>query len=84
MNGLFFSYKGYGGRLFKVKEFCFGDEPYKKGHDKTPPEGKIFVLKCRCGSNDWTGNGRDINEYECDGCGQFITVLEDKELRKNQ
>ena len=85
MNGLHFQFDGFSGReSFKVKEFCFGDEPYIKGHDKPPPEGKIFVLRCRCGSNDWTDNGRTMNEYECNGCGQFITALEDRQLRKEQ
>ncbi|MBM68206.1 MAG: hypothetical protein CME43_01855 [Haliea sp.] len=80
MNGLHFQFNSiFGKSLFKVSEFRFGDEQYIKGHDKAPPEGKVFVLKCRCGSNEWTDNGRTINEYECDGCGQFVTVLERKE-----
>lgn len=85
MKGLYFQFssgthRGY----FKVDEFCFGDEQYTKVHNKTPPKGKVFVLECRCGSNDWTDNGRSVNEYECNGCGQFATVLEDKQLRKEQ
>jgi hypothetical protein len=85
MNGLHFQFSNIFGRSsFKVKEFRFGDEPYVKGHDKKPPKGKVFVLQCRCGSNDWSDNGRTINEYECNGCGQFVTALEDRQLRKSE
>lgn len=39
-----------------------------------PREGDSY-LKCpACKCNNWTDNGRSINEYECDSCGQFITT----------
>lgn len=32
-------------------------------------------IKCLdCGANNWTENGRSINEYECDSCGSFVLV----------
>ncbi|MDE1485142.1 hypothetical protein KKI90_01570 [Xenorhabdus bovienii] len=40
----------------------------------TIPDKHIRTLRCRCGSNDWGEDGRYINEYCCNGCGQYITV----------
>jgi len=38
-------------------------------------DGHRGEIKCLlCGSNNWTDNGRSINEYECGSCGNFITV----------
>lgn len=38
-------------------------------------DGTVGEIKClHCKSNNWTENGRAINEYECDSCGAFITV----------
>lgn len=59
----------------KISEFSFDGGEWIKPENKTPPKGKVFILKCICGSNDWTSNGRTINEYECNGCGQFVSVL---------
>lgn len=39
-----------------------------------PKEGR-FEIRCnRCKGNDWTENGRFINEFECASCGNFIQV----------
>ncbi|ANM46601.1 hypothetical protein BI036_gp091 [Morganella phage vB_MmoM_MP1] len=40
-----------------------------------PGPGKRIILKCLCGANDWTDNGRFLHEYECGCCGQFIEVF---------
>lgn len=38
-------------------------------------EGTNGEIKClECGANNWTENGRSINEYECGSCGAFISV----------
>lgn len=58
----------------KVSNFCFDGESWKKGHEKDAGEGKVYVLKCKCGGNDWSDNGRSINEFECQCCGQFLKV----------
>lgn len=39
------------------------------------PHGTSGELLCqKCGANNWTENGRSINEYECGCCGAFVTV----------
>ncbi|MBD2811877.1 hypothetical protein ID853_13510 [Xenorhabdus sp. Vera] len=38
-------------------------------------QGYVRTIACLCGANDWSDNGRFINEYECDDCGQFIEVI---------
>lgn len=39
------------------------------------PAGTKGSIRCiKCNANDWTENGRSINEYECGCCGAFITV----------
>lgn len=38
-------------------------------------ETNVGLLKCiACGSNDWTDNGRYMNEYECACCGAFVST----------
>jgi hypothetical protein len=73
--GLYFKYRDHSSDdNFKVSGFSFGDERWEKSHQNEAGEGRRYVLKCKCGANNWTDNGRFINEYECDCCGQFITV----------
>ncbi len=39
------------------------------------PRPGSYEIRCnKCKSNDWTENGRFINEYECGCCGAFISV----------
>jgi len=38
------------------------------------PEGKIPIFLCLCGSSEFSDNGRDVNEYECVSCGQFVDI----------
>ena len=76
--GLYFKYEAQPtGAIekFRVGEFKFDAGSYVKPRHGVAPEGKMFVLKCTCGSNDWVDSGRTINEYECNGCGEFIIVL---------
>lgn len=58
----------------EVSAFKCEGEQRKEAHNKDAGKGRIFYLKCKCGSNDWTDNGRMMHEYECNGCGQFIEV----------
>ncbi|AUR83614.1 hypothetical protein NVP1038O_04 [Vibrio phage 1.038.O._10N.286.51.C2] len=78
--GLYFIYESHSGSqvVDRVSSYQFDGEqgPWVEAHEKVAPLGKIFVLTCKCGSNDWNDNGRDINEYECGGCGQFISTCE--------
>lgn len=34
------------------------------------------TLLCKCGANNWSDNGRFINEYECQCCGAFVEATE--------
>lgn len=84
MNGLYLEYESYSrSHRMRISSFRYEGEPFQKAHDKTAPEGKCYILQCKCGSNDWTDNGRHINEYECNSCGLFLTAIEFKaqELR---
>lgn len=74
---VYIKYENYAGSVYREK---LGGYSFEDGQDITDfgekdiPEGKIRVLLCKCGSNNWTDNGRNINEYECDCCGQFVTA----------
>ena len=73
--GIYFKYRDCSSdKTIKASAFSFGDEQWINSHEKEAGEGRRYVIKCKCGANDWTDNGRSINEYECGCCGQFITV----------
>ena len=39
------------------------------------PRSGDYEIRCKkCKANDWTENGRFINEYECGCCGAFVSV----------
>lgn len=38
------------------------------------PLNKVPMFICKCGSYEWTENGRFINEYECPACGQLVEI----------
>lgn len=58
---------------FRISGFRFdGDSRAIEANHGEAPEGKKFTLLCKCGANDWTDDGRDINEYQCNCCGQFV------------
>lgn len=59
----------------RLVNYTFDHHSEVKAHDREAPEGRIFLLKCLCGSNNWTENGRFMNEYECASCGQFVQAL---------
>lgn len=59
----------------RLESYCFDNENWKPGHNKQADEGKVYILKCNeCQSNNWSDNGREINELECDSCGQFVKI----------
>lgn len=39
------------------------------------PPGKRRVLRCKCGGNDWTEDGRTMNEYCCACCNQYLEAI---------
>lgn len=64
-------------KRFVVDEFSFDGGNTTKSRPfniPEPPQGKIRILKCPCGGNSWSENGRYMHEYECDCCGQFVEV----------
>jgi hypothetical protein len=78
---VYFKYEdslGYKSKI-KISGYCYpGEVTVSDFGEKEIPPGKIRVLKCKCGANDWSDNGNYINEYECNCCGQFIEVYEKK------
>jgi hypothetical protein len=77
-SGLYFRYELYPNEEVvtkRVSQYSFDGRPWVKAHNKTASLGKIFVLKCQCRSNMWNENGRNINEYECQSCGQYISII---------
>lgn len=77
--GIHFRFSDFNGKSseFAVNEFLFdGERQYRKNDDVDAGEGKKRFIICKdCRSNDWTENGRTINEYECNSCSAFVTVL---------
>ncbi|RFT12266.1 hypothetical protein DYB39_04205 [Providencia rettgeri] len=51
----------------------FSNRPFKL---QSKPTFEKYWLTCKCGANEWTDNSRDANEYECNQCGMFITVIQ--------
>lgn len=86
MYGLFFKYKDFGKKYtIKIDSFLYDNERWRKAdHDKfgESRKGKVMLLKCRCKENNWTGNGRTMDEYECGSCGTFIKVKEQKMMKE--
>ena len=62
-------------RKQRISNFTFNGRDWIKAHDKEAPDGRVFLQYCPCGANDWTDNGRFINEYECNCCGQYIETI---------
>ncbi|QCJ69348.1 hypothetical protein C9446_05385 [Providencia heimbachae] len=64
-------------KVIQVSSFKFDDEnkhfnkPYRISYKAKTKKALI----CKCRSNDWRDNGRDMNEYEYGQCGMFITVI---------
>ncbi|MDE9447405.1 hypothetical protein KKJ06_22330 [Xenorhabdus bovienii] len=74
---VYFYYATRNGNTNKIKinGYHFDNEmSVEKFSPITIPEKHIRILRCRCGSNDWGEDGRYINEYCCNDCGQYITV----------
>ena len=83
MIGKFIDIRGESSGRMKISEWRFdGNIVSTDAREKDAGEGKYYFLKCKCGSNNWTDNGRHINEYECDSCGQFVEAYEFSEPSK--
>lgn len=48
----------------------------KFGYVHLRKPSQFRTLLCKCGGNDWSDNGRFINEYECQSCGAFMEATE--------
>lgn len=75
---LYLEYTDYAGNPYslKLKGFYFGADGINIENfgSSEVPVGRRRILKCTCGSNNWTDNGYSINVYECDSCGTFLTA----------
>ena len=52
----------------RIAGFSIGNSPWATCGEY-PKQMKVF---CTCGADNWTDNGRTMNEYECGCCGEFI------------
>ncbi|AFB84066.1 hypothetical protein F418_p49 [Hafnia phage Enc34] len=61
-------------KIQEIESFCFDGMRtwYQVGSARAGTQGELKCLMCN--SNNWTENGRTINEYECAGCGYFVKV----------
>ncbi|HBX1867347.1 hypothetical protein [Klebsiella pneumoniae] len=76
MNQIFIRYENYDGSSTRQEIAGFQFDGMRTWVDVGKlRDGHRGEIKCvRCGANNWTDNGRSINEYECGCCGSFITV----------
>lgn len=76
MQKLYIRYSHIRGKVFRqeIVSFCLdGAENWINVNTlKLHREAEVKCL--HCGANNWTENGRTINEYECGCCGSFILV----------
>lgn len=78
---LYFRYTAYTGRRHTVKVVAFnfdGGTYVQEFPPVTIPADKIRVLRCTCGANNWTDDGRYINDYCCGSCGTYVTICAGK------
>ncbi|QXL90507.1 hypothetical protein [Salmonella phage NINP13076] len=81
MSGISIKYESYCGGISKqpLAGFSIGNKPWVICEDN---HEKPLLIFCTCGANNWTDNGRSINEYECGCCGEFI-LTEPKQEKIN-
>lgn len=63
----------------RVGSFRFeGDTQWRSNFGYVPlnKPSQFRTLLCKCGADDWSDNGRFINEYECQSCGAFMEATE--------
>ena len=73
LEGLHISYTSmHGDNRMQISGYRFEGMSHVKAHNKEAGEGRIFTLRCKCKSTDWSDNGRHMHEYECNCCGQFV------------
>lgn len=51
-----------------ISGFSFEGKPWATVQEAP---NQVRVL-CICGADNWTDNGRTMNEYECACCGEYI------------
>lgn len=76
MIGLYLKYSSFSGSSHKMRVgyYRFDSPCMQTAHNKDAGDGREYRLKCTCGGDSWSDDGRDMNEYCCECCGQFITV----------
>ncbi len=62
--------------FIRITDYCFDGNFWVKSHDRVAPKGRVYTLKCTCGSNNWTENGRFIGEMECGCCGKYVQITQ--------
>lgn len=78
---LYLKYRSiWGHRKMKVNSYRFDDATqWVTNFGKlriTPPQFRKLLCN-KCGSDNWTDDGRNMNEYCCDSCGQYVMVQGD-------
>lgn len=51
-----------------------GDAQWTELPKKPVTKGMAPLFKCKCGSTEFSDNGRKINEYECPCCFEFVEI----------
>ena len=72
--GVWINVNGHYERVAKFKHMS--QTEFTTAHNKTAPEGRIFVVKCAdCGSSVFEDGGRFINEFTCRCCVESYTEV---------
>jgi hypothetical protein len=82
MIGLYIKYEsGSNAKTEKMRlsHYAFDNSNEVTAHSKDAGDDRIFRLKCLCGADDWSDNGRFMHEYECICCGQYVSAYEYRE-----
>ena len=82
--GLHLRYEGHRGTTtIRLKGYRFDGKQWCTTHNFAAPRGRIFVLGCDCGAQDWQDNGRDLNAEHVVSLYKSRKCLSEKQKRSN-
>ncbi|MBD2784710.1 hypothetical protein ID858_10495 [Xenorhabdus sp. DI] len=74
---VYIKFHGFDGIIHKSKISGYrfdGDIHYRTFKSRSIPENSIRIFLCKCGADDWSNDGRSINEYCCESCMEYVAV----------